>query len=163
MKQDLVVAETSAHALYDTSDGGNTDTFMWLADTALVELRKRWPGSTKDITIACLEVIRERLATIEDDLSIAPDEIEPFLVLSSHLLPSFTNPEDPNEPLAKDEAKHFVAESLRLLRVARRNVVDGLGRTSIQQGSFPALLQATIDALKIFCDGNIAHGKALRN
>lgn len=58
MKQDLVVTKSEDHVLSNTSDGGNKDTFMSSADTTLVELHKRWPGSTRDITIvACLRLL----------------------------------------------------------------------------------------------------------
>ncbi|KAJ5062424.1 hypothetical protein J3E74DRAFT_404076 [Bipolaris maydis] len=99
----------------------------------------------------------------EDDSKEMDDDVNALLVVT----PCFDKPQDrqtkmyvllkpengicslysASEP--EDEAKHFVAEIVILLSVARHNGFNGL--------------KATTDVLKVLHDDNIAHGKALRN
>ncbi|USP73094.1 hypothetical protein yc1106_00368 [Curvularia clavata] len=129
----------------------------WSAEETLQELKRRWPQTAQMVTPRLLETIRNGLDECED-FKIQAHEVQPLLRLAACL------EEEPGAASNSKVAAAWVSSAVMAMRAARFNVKDPghLPRTSIRDGSFPALLSATVDALKIVRDNNRAHSQALR-
>jgi hypothetical protein len=147
--EDTAMQDTSSVAEEDVSDENQEveeeeKTLVWSAEEMLEEVKQRWPATARQLdagaesSLMVLHVLRNGILDNEG-LSIAADEVEPMLRVAPTMM----------DPKVSDE--DFVVAVLQTVRNARCNVVadgESLSRSSIDAGSYPALLAAVVDALK---------------